>query len=133
MTNQFITLSAQNFPLFFSGDLGLYTGPPMSSNLNPTIQPIRLKPHRVLFVLRPKIDKQLDKLIVQGVLEPIPHACWETSIVTPVKPEGFVQICADYKGTLNKALQQYAYPILVMSHLLTLLAGSKIFKELDLT
>ncbi|XP_060539737.1 collagen alpha-6(VI) chain-like [Pantherophis guttatus] len=65
--------------------------------LDPKVAAIRMKPRRVLFALKPKVDEQLDKLIQQGVLEPVDHAKQETPIVTPVKPDGFVRISADYK------------------------------------
>lgn len=91
-----------------------------------------MKPHRVPFALLPKIDSQLDKLIAQGVLELVDHAKWETPIVTPVKPDGSVCICADYKCTINKALQQNAYPVPVVQYLLHSLSKGKTFTKLDL-
>ncbi|XP_026530652.1 uncharacterized protein K02A2.6-like, partial [Notechis scutatus] len=109
---------ARDFQEVFDGTLGKYRGPPISFSLNPNVPPIRLKPRRVPYALRPKIDEQIDKLIKQGVLEPIDHARWETPIVTPIKPDGSVRISGDYKATLNCALQQSAYPIPVVQHLL---------------
>ncbi|XP_058034327.1 uncharacterized protein K02A2.6-like, partial [Ahaetulla prasina] len=87
---------------------------------------------RVPFALKPKIDKEIDKLISQGILVPVDHAKWETPIVTPVKPDGSVRICADYKATLNKALQKSAYPVPVVQHLLHSLGQGHVFAKLDL-
>ncbi|XP_026581555.1 uncharacterized protein LOC113454394, partial [Pseudonaja textilis] len=64
----------RDFQEVFDNSLGKYRGPPISFNLNPNVAPIRLKPRRVPFALKPKIDEQLDKLVAQGVLEPIDHA-----------------------------------------------------------
>ncbi|XP_026529758.1 uncharacterized protein K02A2.6-like, partial [Notechis scutatus] len=122
----------QEFHDVFSDKLGKYKGTPISFSLNPEVAPIRLKPRRVPFALKPKIDEQLDKLIAQGVLEPIDHAHWETPIVTPIKPDGSIRICGDYRATLNHALQQSAYPVPVVQHLLHSLGGGKIFAKLDL-
>ncbi|XP_026563421.1 uncharacterized protein K02A2.6-like, partial [Pseudonaja textilis] len=122
----------KEFQEVFDNSLGKYRGPPISFNLNPNIAPIRLKPRRVPFVLKPKIDEQLDKLVAQGVLEPIDHARWETPIVTPIKPDGSIRICGDYKATLNHALQQSAYPVPVVQHLLHSLGGGWVFAKLDL-
>ncbi|XP_026537681.1 uncharacterized protein K02A2.6-like, partial [Notechis scutatus] len=122
----------RDFQEVFTEQLGKYKGSPISFNLCPDIAPIRLKPRRVLFALKPKIDEQLDKLIAQGVLEPIDHARWETPIVTPIKPDGSLRICGDYKATLNHALQQSAYPVPVVQHLLHSLGGGKVFAKLDL-
>ncbi|XP_060546945.1 uncharacterized protein K02A2.6-like [Pantherophis guttatus] len=78
----------REFAEVFNNELGKYKGSPISFNLDPQVAPIRIKPRRVPFALRPKIDEQLDKLVTQGVLEPIDHARWETPIVTPIKPDG---------------------------------------------
>lgn len=80
----------QEFADVFNGDLGKYTGTPISFNLDPQVEPICLKPHRGPFALRSKVDKQLDKLIAQGVLEPFDYAKWETPIEMPVKPDSSV-------------------------------------------
>ncbi|XP_058023902.1 uncharacterized protein K02A2.6-like, partial [Ahaetulla prasina] len=99
---------------------------------NPDPQVIRLKARRVPFALKPKIDQELEKLVSQGILVPVDHAKWETPIVTPVKPDGSVRICADYKATLNKALQKSAYPVPVVQHLLHSLGQGQVFAKLDL-
>ncbi|XP_053238226.1 uncharacterized protein K02A2.6-like, partial [Podarcis raffonei] len=122
----------KEFPGVFDGKLGQYTGPPIALQLDPAVRPVRLKARRVPFALKPRIDEELDRLVEQGVLEPVPNASWETPIVTPVKPNGSVRICADYKCTINKALTAHAYPVPVVSHVLATLAGSKIFGKLDL-
>ncbi|XP_032081537.1 uncharacterized protein K02A2.6-like, partial [Thamnophis elegans] len=102
----------------FDGKLGCYKGTPISLCLDPQVAPVRLKARRVPFALRAKVDAELDKLIEQGVLEPVDHARWETPIVLPVKPDGSVRICADYKSTINLALQANPYPVPVVQHLL---------------
>ncbi|XP_060116324.1 uncharacterized protein K02A2.6-like, partial [Heteronotia binoei] len=122
----------QEFPDVFDGSLGSYKGPAISLPLDPTVRPIRLKARRVPFALKPKIEAELDRLTAQGVLEPVDYATWETPIITPIKPNGEVRICADYKCTINKALQDNPYPVPVVSHVLAALAGSKIFGKLDL-
>ncbi|XP_015276986.1 PREDICTED: uncharacterized protein K02A2.6-like, partial [Gekko japonicus] len=100
--------------------------------LNPEVQPIKLKARCIPFALKPKTEEELDHLAAQGILEPVPHALWETPIVTPIKPNGDVCICADYKCTINKALQDHAYPVPVISHVLVTLSGVKILGKLDL-
>lgn len=81
----------KDFAEVFDGTLGQYTGTPISFSLDPQVAPIKLKPRRIPFALKAKVDEQLDKLIAQGVLEPVDHAKWETPIVTPVKPDGSVR------------------------------------------
>uniref|UniRef100_A0A2D4LWC9 Peptidase A2 domain-containing protein n=1 Tax=Micrurus spixii TaxID=129469 RepID=A0A2D4LWC9_9SAUR len=47
----------------FSEGLGCYVGTPISFNVDASAVPVRLKPHRVPFAVRPKLDQELDKLI----------------------------------------------------------------------
>ncbi|XP_060094815.1 LOW QUALITY PROTEIN: uncharacterized protein K02A2.6-like, partial [Heteronotia binoei] len=122
----------EEFLTVFDSILGTYTGEPVTLQLDPNVQPLRLKARRVPFALKPKIEAELDGLTAQGVLEPVDYATWETPIVTPIKPNGEVRICADYKYTINKALQDNPYPVPVVNHVLAALAGSKIFRKLDL-
>ncbi|XP_060130523.1 uncharacterized protein K02A2.6-like [Zootoca vivipara] len=122
----------KEFAGLFNGKLGCYKGPPVDFELDPGVAPIRLKPRRVPFALQPKIEAELDKLVKQGVLSPVDSAKWETPIVTPLKANGEVRICADYKCTINKALRGNSYPIPVVSHLLAKLAGGKVFAKIDL-
>ncbi|XP_015271835.1 PREDICTED: uncharacterized protein K02A2.6-like, partial [Gekko japonicus] len=122
----------KEFPDVFGGGLGKYKGPPVSFELDPSVTPIRLKYRKVPIPLKPRIEAELDKLIAQGVLEPVPFSKWETPIVTPVKSDGSIRICADYKCTINRALQQHSYPVPVISHVLASLGGGKVFAKFDL-
>ncbi|XP_058025570.1 uncharacterized protein K02A2.6-like [Ahaetulla prasina] len=100
----------REFKDVFQDCLGKYVGTPISFNLDPQVAPIRLKARRVPFALKAKIDRELDKLVSQVILVPVDHAKWETPIVTPVKPDGSVRICADYKATLNKHCKRVLTP-----------------------
>ncbi|XP_058038706.1 uncharacterized protein K02A2.6-like [Ahaetulla prasina] len=122
----------QEFSDVFSKELGKYKGSPISLNLDPSIAPIRLKPLRVPFALRTKVDQEIDKLLAQGILQPVDHARWETPIVIPIMADGSIRICADYKATLNKALQANPYPVPVVQHLLHSLGRGSIFAKLDM-
>ncbi|XP_026578597.1 uncharacterized protein K02A2.6-like, partial [Pseudonaja textilis] len=106
----------------FSDELGCYKGTPISFSVDPQAVPVRLKPRRVPFALRSKLDAELDKLLKQGVIEPTDFAKWETPIVTPLKKDGSIRMCSDYKTTINRYLQTSAYPVPVIQHLLHTLA-----------
>lgn len=120
------------FAAVFDSSLGQYTGLSVLFDLDLTIMPIQLKARWVPFTLKLKIDEELDQLISQGVLEPISHVHLETPIATLLKYDRTVCIRANYKCTLNKVLQQHAYPVLVVSHLLVSLAGGRIFPKKEL-
>lgn len=54
-------------------------------------------------------------------------------LIVPVKNlNGDVQICADYKCTVNKALQKHPYQILALNLLLVNSSGRKVFANVDL-
>lgn len=121
------------FPSVFDGKLGCYKGTPVSFTLDPQCPPRRLKPRRVPFALKAKVDAELDKLLAQGVLEPVDFARWETPIVTPIKADGSLRICADYRVTINKALLGHSYPVPVVQHVLHSLGKGAVFAKLDLS
>lgn len=50
----------------------------------------------------------------------------------PVKQDGSIRICADFKCTLNRALQAHPYPVPVVQHLLHSLGQGTIFAKLDM-
>ncbi|KRX70751.1 Transposon Tf2-6 polyprotein [Trichinella sp. T6] len=127
-----VELVLRKYQAVFTPNLGCYTGEPVSLDLDPSVPPIRMKARKVPFALKEKIDMELDKLVKQKVLEPVSHPVWATPIVTPMKPDGSVRICGDYKCTINKALLKHAYPVPAVSHLLASLAGGKVFAKLDL-
>lgn len=52
--------------------------------------------------------------------------------MTLIKPDGLICICTEYKYTIKKALQQLAYPIPIINHLLHSLSEGKIFAKLNL-
>lgn len=122
----------REFQDMFSADLGKYVSTPISFNFHPQIASICTRAHKVPFALKSRIGRELDKLISQGVLEPVDHAKWETLIVTSIKSDGSVRICSDYKCILNIAFQQSAYPVPIVQHLLQSLGPGKIFAKLDL-
>ncbi|KRX89403.1 Uncharacterized protein T4E_10387, partial [Trichinella pseudospiralis] len=101
--------------------------------LDPNVTLICMEIRIVPFALREKIDAELDKLVEQGVLEPVDHhPVWSTPNVTPVKSDGTVRSCGDYKCTINKALRKHAYSIPAVSQLLASLSGGKVYAKLDL-
>lgn len=51
------------FPDVFDGSLGQYTGASIIFSLDLRVAPIHLKPRRVAFALKSKVDEELDKLI----------------------------------------------------------------------
>lgn len=100
--------------------------------MNPTAQPRFHKPRAVPYALKAKIEKELDRLIQQGVIEPIEFSEWAAPIVPVLKKDGSIRICGDYKVTINQASQVDSYPLPRIDDLFASLSGGKKFSKLDL-
>nr|XP_048701272.1 uncharacterized protein K02A2.6-like [Caretta caretta] len=81
--------------------------------------------------IRPKVEAYLERLVTNGVLIPVTHSPWATSIIPIVKKDGSLWICGDFKVTVNSVLCAEQYPLLRIDDLFTGLAGGKKFSKLD--
>lgn len=54
---------------------------------------------------------ELEHLEHEGVIEPVQFSNWAAPILPVVKRDGSVQICGDFKVTVNKAAKVDSYPI----------------------
>lgn len=93
------------FKAVFAEGLGRYKSPLVLLILDSSVMPIWMKPCCIPFALWEKIDADLDHLLEQSILDPVMHLPWETPIFTPMKANGDICICGDYKCTINQALQ----------------------------
>ena len=100
--------------------------------LEPSAQPRFCKARTVPYALKEKIEKELDQLVKQGVIEPISFSEWAAPIVPVLKKDGTVRICGDYKFSVNQASKVDSYPLLKIGDLFASLAGGKTFLKLDL-
>ena len=57
------------------------------------------------------MEKELDRSMSTGVIEPVKFSDWAAPIVPVIKPDGSVRICGDYKLTANKVAKLEAYPL----------------------
>ena len=113
----------------FSSELGVLKGTNATIRLDPTAQPHFHKPRAVPYALKTKIEKELDRLIQQGVIEPIEFSEWAAPIVPVLKKDGSIRICGDYKVTINQASQVDSYPLPRIDYLFASLAGGKRFSN----
>ena len=100
----------------------------MSDNAKPYFCRSRLIPH----ALRGKVELELQRLAEQGVIEPVEMSEWAAPIVSVVKPDGTVQICGDYRLTINRTAKPDTYPLSHVEDLFATLCGGKSLTKLDL-
>ena len=86
----------------------------------------------VPYALRSRVEKELEHLERDGVIEPVQFADWATPIVPVMKRDGSIRICGDYKQTVNKAVKMNAYPLPWIEDLFASLSGGISFSKIDL-
>ena len=78
------------------------------------------------------MDKELDHLVKEGVIQPVTHSDWAAPMVPVVKHDGSVRLCGDYKITVNKITKFDSYPLPSIDDLFASLSGGQTFTKLDL-
>ena len=116
----------------FSPELGTLKDATATIQLDPSAQPRFCKARTVPYALKGKIESELDRLVKQGVIEPISFSEWAAPIVPVLKKDGTVRICGDYKLTVNQGSKIDSYPLPKIDDLFASLAGGKTFTKLDL-
>ena len=118
------------FPHLFSGLGKLETK--YQIKLNPDVKPVRLyTPRKIPHPLLPKVKKEIDSMLQQGVISPVTVPTeWCSGIVPVPKPNGRVRICVDLTP-LNKAVQRETHPMGSVDESLAMLGESKVFTKLD--
>ncbi|XP_019859755.1 PREDICTED: uncharacterized protein K02A2.6-like [Amphimedon queenslandica] len=88
----------------------------------------------VPFALRKKVEKELECLEQNGIIQPVQHSEWATPIVPVMKENGDFRICGDSKVTVNQAMiiDTCSYPLPRIDDLLASLAGGQAFSKVDL-
>ena len=73
-------------------------------------KPQFFKPRPVPFAIRDAVEKELDRLELQGILQKVSNSYWGALIVAVLKKDGRFQICDDCKVTINQVLSVELYP-----------------------
>ena len=116
----------------FRDELGTLQGFEAKIYVDPTAKPVFCKARSVLYAMKVKVEEELERLVKQGILEPVEFADWAASIVPVVKSDkSLVHICGDFKLTINKASKLDQYPIPRIDLFATLNSG-KTFTKLDM-
>ncbi len=94
--------------------------------------PVFCKARSVPLALRAKVDKEIDRLESEGIIEKVKFSQWATPVVPIVKKSGEVRLCGDHKATVNRFAKTDIHPIPKVDELLTELGGVEKFTKLDL-
>ena len=122
------------YPAVFRDSLGTLQGFQAKILVEPGVTP-RFNPARsVPYALRDKVDKELQRLQDQGILEPVETAEWAAPIVVILKKDkSSVRICGDFSVMVNPVSKLDRYPIPKPEDLFAKLANGKQFSTLNLS
>ena len=91
----------------------------LDKNAKPVVHPVR----KIALALIPKLDKELDSMLADGIIVPIDEPTnWVNSLVVREKPNGSLRGCFDPRD-LNKAIKREYYPVPTVETVTTKLHG----------
>ena len=95
-------------------------------------KPVFHRPRAVPYAIKEIIEKELERLENEGIIEKVEHSEWAAPIVPVPKGDGQIRICGDYKVTINANLEVDQHPLPKPEDLFTSLLGGQKFSKLDL-
>ena len=123
----------QKYSSVFSKGLGTLKGFKAKLYVNNT-KPIFCKARPVPYAIRSQVEAELEKLVKQKILEPVPFSDWAAPIVPVMKADKkSIRICGDFKLTLNRVCKVDRYPIPKIEDLFAKLSGGVLFSKIDLS
>ena len=132
--NPALTEVLQRHPHVFDEGLGTLRGFKAKICVDPSATPRFCKARPVPYAMRAMVEKELDRLVQQEILEPVQFADWAAPIVPVLKSDKkSLRICGDFKMTVNSASKLDAYPIPRIEDLFARLSGGVCFSKLDLS
>ena len=86
------------------------------------------------YAMRSKVETELDRLVVEGTLEPVEFADWAASIIVILKSNmSSVRICRAFRQMSNPHSKLDTYPIPKVEDLFATLSGGCVFSKINLS
>ena len=120
------------YPDVFSEGLGTLRDQTVKIYVDKDVTPRFHKARPVPYVMKAKIEAELEQLQDDGIIEPVTFSRWAAPIV-PVRKGDGVRICGDYKVTVNRAIVEDKYPLPRVNDLYASLSCGLTFSKLDLS
>ena len=84
----------------FNNELVCFNGPLVQLMVRENAKPIFHKARPIPFILKKKVECELEGLQGLGIISPVPYSSWSATIVPVEKQDGSVKICGDFKVTV---------------------------------
>ncbi|CAB0003680.1 unnamed protein product [Nesidiocoris tenuis] len=133
-TSDLMKKLSSKFPEVFTSKLGKFTKGKVSLDLRPGAVPKFHKARPLPFAQQESVVAELDRLVANGILEPVDYSPWGSPIVPVLKKDGkSMRICGDFKATVNPQLLIDQHPMPRGEDLFQKIQGCKIFGKMDLS
>lgn len=119
--------------VFDTSSAGKIVGTQARLHMKADVTPKFFKARRVPFPLLQPVERELDRMVNDGILVKVDTSDWATPIVPVPKSQGEVRICGDYKITVNTGLLIDEYPLPTVNELFSTMAGGQKFSKIDLS
>ena len=111
-------------------DLGHVTVDPFRIILKKDAQPVKQRPYRHSPVLAAKVQTEIDKLVLAGILRRS-YSNWSSPLVVIAKADGRIRLTCNYKR-VNAQSVIPVMPLPTVDDLLSDLGGASVFSTMDL-
>lgn len=116
----------------FKDELGTLRDIKATILVDPEVRPKFYKSRPLPFVMKARVDAELDRLEKAKIITPVKHSEWAAPIVPVEKKDGTIRLCGDYKLTVNQATSTDRYPLPRIEELMATLSGGTVFSKIDL-
>lgn len=131
---QSVDTLVSEFKGLFSEKLGEYNVSKIALELkDDSSQSIFVKPRKVPFAYREALEQELVRLEGMNIIEKVDTVSWGTPLVTVMKSNGKIRLCADYSVTINPLLKEQNYPLPKIDDIFQSLQGGQLFSKIDLS
>ena len=116
----------------FTAESGKVKGMKATLTLKENAQPKFCKVRPVPYALKERVEKELEQLESEGIVQKVDHSDWAIPIVGVPKGDNTVRICSNYKPAVNPQLQVDQYPLPKIQDIFASLAGGQRSTKKDL-
>ncbi|GFX41095.1 transposon Tf2-11 polyprotein [Trichonephila clavipes] len=122
-TEQNLNNLLREYKDIFDDKLGEISNYQAKLKLRPGVKPIFCRVRTVPFALKGTVEKEIDRLETEGIIEKVDSSEWATPVVPVVKTDGSIRLCADYSVTLNPNLIVPQHPLPILEEIFATVAN----------
>ncbi|KHJ98587.1 hypothetical protein OESDEN_01423 [Oesophagostomum dentatum] len=127
---EFVANLREQFAEVFKCELGRCTKTEAKLVLKDNAIPIFKKKRPVPYASVPDLDKEIDRLVGEGVISAVDHSEWVAPIVVVRKKNSKIRLRAHFSTGLNDALQLQQHPLPTVEEVFTKLDGGQLFTQI---